>query len=109
MCFCLSQAAVGAAAAAQSPALPWDELSPGTHTHSSSRADWSPGSATLGLSQKQRSSFQQSSQLSLQGNPLSLGSPALGEGAKGASLEHRSRGTKTPGENELLPGFVDEM
>ncbi|XP_074414789.1 uncharacterized protein LOC113460010 isoform X2 [Zonotrichia albicollis] len=106
----VQQAAVGAAGAAQSPALSRAELSPNIHkTQSSSRAEGSPGSATLGMSQKQRNGFHQSSQLSPKENQLSLGSPALGEGDKADNLEHRSHGTETPWINELLPGFVDEM
>lgn len=103
------QADVGAAPAAQGPALSWDELSPDPHTPRSSRPDWSPESVTHGMSQKQSNGFHQSSQHSLQEQLLSLGSPALGEGDKGANLEHRSHGTKPSWKNELLPGFVNEM
>lgn len=110
MCVSLcQQGGVGAAPATQSPAVSWDELSLDTHTRRSSRPDWSPESVTHGVSQKQRNGFHHSSQQSLQENLPSLGLPALGEGDKGANLEHRSYGTKTTWKNELLPGFVAEM
>lgn len=92
---------------ARSPALSWDELSPSTQR--SSRPDWSPEGVTHGVSQKQRNGFHHSSQHSLQENLPSLGSPALGEGDRGANLEPSSHGTETPWKNELLPGCVDEM
>lgn len=104
---------MGAALAEQSPAMPWDELSPDSHTQGSSRPAWTPESATHGTSQKQRDGFHQSSHQSLQENLTSLSSPALGEGDKGANLEYRAQlgdhGIKAIQKNEFLPGFVDEM
>jgi len=93
----------------QSPAIPWDELSPDSHTPGSSRPAWTPESAH-GLSQEQRNGFHQNS---FQENPTSLGLPAFREGDKGASLEHQAQlgdhGTKATWKSECLPGFVDEM
>lgn len=104
---------MGAALVEQSPAMPWDEQSPDSHTQGSSRPTWTPESPTHGASQKQRNGFHQSSHHSLQENLTSLGLPALGEGDKGASLEHRAQlgdhGIKAIWKNEFLPGFVDEM
>lgn len=89
------------------------EQSPDSHTQGSPRPAWSPESATHGASQKQRNGFHLSSQQSLQENLTSLGSLALGEGDKGASLEHRAQlgdhGIKAMWKNEFLPGFVEEM
>lgn len=116
MCSSLSQhsaGAVGAAPAKQSPAIPWDKLSPDSHSQASSRPAWTPESATRSTSQKQRNGFHQSSHQGLQENLTPLGLSALGEGDKAVSLEHRAQlgdsGIKAMQKNEFLPGFVDEM
>lgn len=117
LCQQLNTGAVGAALAEQSPAMPWDELSPDSHTQGSSRPAWSPKSATHCVSQKRSDSFHQSSHQSLQDNLTSLGLPAVGEGDRSARLEHRAELAghqhlpimKAMQKNEFLPGFVDEM